>query len=55
MTDAEKKCLKVLIKVFENNGYTKDAIYERIKITMRPLTSEQYQDRIKFIAQEIGI
>jgi DNA-directed RNA polymerase specialized sigma54-like protein len=55
MTDAEKKCLKVLIKVFESNGYSKDEIYERIKITMQPLTPEQYQERLKFIAQEIGI
>jgi len=55
MTTSEKKCLKVLIKVFESVGYSKDDIYEKIKKILKPLTPEQYQTRIKFITKELEI
>lgn len=55
MTSAEKYCLRELIREFKELDMTNDQIYERIKITLKPLTPERYQKRIKFICEELGI
>lgn len=55
MTTAEKQSLTYLMRELKSIGYTKDQIYERIKLSLKPLSPDLYQKRIQFITKELEI